>query len=142
MKILKYLLLFLFFASATTYAQKYRFKTSSFMVSNKDKKGKWSDWSKQQKSEMIVLLDMESHRIVVYSEVIQLFSIMKYGNQETKGDDDVVTFNCVDNNGVECTLSIYTRKKQGSRNQLYITYQDMIIAYNMKVEDDKAVKKK
>ena len=106
------------------------------MVSNKDNKGNWSDWSKQQKSEMIVALDMESHRIVVYSEIIQLFSIMKYGNQETKGDDDVVTFNCVDNNGVECTLSIYTRKKQGSRNQLYITYQDMIIAYNMIVEGE------
>lgn len=141
MKIFKYLLLILFFASATTYAQKYRFKTSSFMVSNKDNKGNWSDWSKPQKSEMVVTLDMESHRIVVYSEVIQLFSIMKYGNQENKGDDDVVTFNCVDNNGVECTLSIYTRKKQGNRNQLYITYQDMIIVYNMLVEEEPKPKK-
>lgn len=102
MKIFKYFLLILFLASATTYAQKYRFKTSSFMVSNKDNKGNWSDWSKPQKSQMVVTLDMENHRIVVYSEVIQLFSIMKYGNQETKGDDDVVTFDCVDNNGVEC----------------------------------------
>ncbi len=87
MKIFKYLLLILFLASASTYAQKYRFKTSSFMVSNKDKKGNWGEWSKPEKSKMIVLLDMESHRIVVYSEVIQLFSIIKYGNQETKGDD-------------------------------------------------------
>ncbi|WP_333809703.1 hypothetical protein [Flavobacterium sp.] len=142
MKIFRYLLLIIFFASATTYAQKYRFKTSSFMVSNKDNKGKWGDWSKLQKSEMIVLLDMENHRIVVYSEVIQLFSIMKYGEQVAKGDDDVVTFNCVDNNGVECILSIYTRKKQGNRNQLYITYQDMIIAYNMTVLEDKPTKKK
>ena len=136
MKIFKYFLLILFLASATKYAQKYRFKTSSFMVSNKDNKGNWSDWSKPQKSQMVVTLDMENHRIVVYSEVIQLFSIMKYGNQETKGDDDVVTFDCVDNNGVECILSIYTRKKQGNRNQLYITYQDMIIAYNMIVEEE------
>ncbi|MDP5027713.1 MAG: hypothetical protein NWQ14_05760 [Flavobacterium sp.] len=142
MKILKYLLLFLFFASATTYSQKYNFKTSGYMVSQKDKKGNWSDWSKLQKTEMTVLLDMESHRIVVYSEVLQLFSIMKYGNQEKKGDDDVVTFDCVDNNGVECTLAIYTRKKQGGRNQLYITYQDMIIAYNMIVFEDNPAKKK
>lgn len=142
MKILKYMLLFLFFASVSTYAQKYNFKTSGFMVSQKDKKGNWGEYSKLQKSEMAVLLDMESHRIVVYSEVIQLFSIMKYGEQETIGDDDVVKFNCVDNNGVECTLTIYTRKKQGGRNQLYITYQDMIIAYNMDVVDDKPLKKK
>ena len=141
MKSLKYLFLFLFFASATTYAQKYNFKTSGYMVSQKDNKGKWSDWSKLQKTEMTVLLDMESHRIVVYSEVIQLFSIIKYGNQETKGDDDVVSFDCVDNNGVECVLSIYTRKKQGNRNQLYITYQDMIIAYNMVVEAEPKPKK-
>mgnify|MGYP003435920811 CR=1 FL=1 len=118
MKSLKYIVLFLFFASVTTYAQKFNFKTSGYMVSQKDKKGNWSDWSKLQKSEMTVLLDMESHRIVVYSEVLQLFSIMKYGNQETIGDDDVVKFNCVDNNGVECVVTIYTRKKQGSRNQL------------------------
>ncbi len=132
----------MFFASATTYAQKYNFKTSGYMVSQKDNKGNWSDWSKLQKSEMTVLLDMESHRIVVYSEVLQLFSIMKYGNQETIGDDDVVKFNCVDNNGVECVLAIYTRKKQGGRNQLYITYEDMIIAYNMTVLEDKPAKKK
>ena len=117
MKSLKYILLFLFFASVTTYAQKFNFKTSGYMVSQKDKKGNWSEWSNLQKSEMTVLLDMESHRIVVYSEVLQLFSIMKYGNQETIGDDDVVKFNCVDNNGVECVLTIYTRKKQGGRNQ-------------------------
>ena len=132
----------MYFASVTAYAQKYNFKTSGFMVSQKDKKGNWGDWSKLQKTEMTVLLDMESHRIVVYSEVLQLFSIMKYGNQETIGDDDVVMFNCVDNNGVECTLAIYTRKKQGSRNQLYITYQDIIIAYNMDVLEDKTAKKK
>ena len=142
MKSLKYILLFLFFASVTTYAQKYNFKTSGYMVSQKDNKGNWSEWSKLQKSEMTVLLDMESHRIVVYSEILQLFSIMKYGNQETIGDDDVVKFNCVDNNGVECVLSIYTRKKQGGRNQLYITYEDMIIAYNMTVLEDKPAKKK
>ncbi|WP_445716021.1 hypothetical protein [Flavobacterium sp.] len=142
MKSLKYILLFLFFASVSTYAQKFNFKTSGYMVSQKDNKGNWSDWSKLQKSEMTVLLDMESHRIVVYSEVLQLFSIMKYGNQETIGDDDVVKFNCVDNNGVECTLAIYTRKKQGGRNQLYITYEDMIIAYNMTVLEDKSTKKK
>ena len=41
MKSLKYILLFLFFASATTYAQKYNFKTSGYMVSQKDKKGNW-----------------------------------------------------------------------------------------------------
>ena len=142
MKHLKSLLLFLFFVSTVSYAQKFNFKTSGYMVSQKDNKGNWSDWSKLQKSEMTVLLDMESHRIVVYSEILQLFSIMKYGNQETIGDDDVVKFDCVDNNGVECTLAIYTRKKQGGRNQLYITYQDMIIAYNMTVLEDNSSKKK
>ena len=141
MKHLKSLLLFLFFVSTVSYAQKFNFKTSGYMVSQKDNKGNWSDWSKLQKSEMTVLLDMESHRIVVYSEVLQLFSIMKYGNQETIGDDDVVKFNCVDNNGVECVLTIYTRKKQGGRNQLYITYEDMIIAYNMTVLEDKPAKR-
>ena len=43
MKSLKYILLFLFFASVTAYAQKYNFKTSGFMVSQKDKKGNYNE---------------------------------------------------------------------------------------------------
>ena len=38
---------------------------------------------------------------------------------------------CKDNDGVECNLSIITRKKQGNRKQLYINYGDQIIVYNI-----------
>ena len=47
---------------------------------------------------MTVLLDVESHRIVVYSEVLQAVFYYEIWKQETIGDDDVKKFNCVDNN--------------------------------------------
>ena len=131
MKILKYLLLILFLASASTYAQKYRFKTSSFMVSNKDKKGNWGEWSKPEKSKMIVLLDMESHRIVVYSEVIQLFTILGYDDPKTNDEGSLDTFHCVDNDGEKCILTIRTDNKS-KQKQLYIREDSRVLVYNMK----------
>jgi hypothetical protein len=45
--------------------------------------------------------------------------------------DSVYTFDCKDNNGNDCTLSIITRKKQDNRKQLYINYDKRVIVYNI-----------
>jgi hypothetical protein len=65
---------------------------------------------------ILVSLDTKKSRIVIYSEVIQLFEI-KY--QATEENDTDVALPCKDNNGDDCTLSIITRKQQDNRKQLY-----------------------
>lgn len=137
MKTLKYILFLFIFSFGIANAQQYRFKTTGYMVSQKDKKGKWGDFSKFKKSEMVVVLDTQKDRIVVYSEAIQLFNIMDYGEKKSTKTDDVVSFLCIDNLGVNCSLSIYTRKNKNNLNQLYIHYDDMVVVYNMVVIKDK-----
>lgn len=124
-------LVFLVMGLNHSYSQTYKFKTSGFSVMEKDQKGKWGKWSDLNLANILVKLDTDKSRIIVYSEVIQLFEIINYIPLEESETDSIYTFTCKDNNGDDCTLSIITRKKQDNRKQLYINYDDRIIVYNI-----------
>ena len=125
------ILLFLAFGLQQVQSQSYQFKTSGFSVLEKNERGKWGDWSNLDLVNLSVILDTNKHRIVVYSQEIQLFNILSYIEREENDTDVVYSFMCKDNDGRECKLSIITRKKQDYRKQLYINYDDHIIVYNM-----------
>ena len=112
-------------------SQTYKFNTSSLSVLEKTQNGNWGKWSDLQLVNILVKLDTDKNRIVVYSEVIQAFEIIDYIPLEESETDSVYSFTCKDNTGVNCTLSIITRKKQDNRKQLYINYEDRIILYNI-----------
>ncbi len=114
-----------------SYSQAYNFKTTGFSVLEKNDKGKWGKWSDLELATMMVTLDTNKNRIVIYSQIIQLFEIIEYQATEENDTDIVYSFTCKDNDGVECVLSIITRKKQDNRKQLYINYGDQIIVYNI-----------
>lgn len=114
-----------------SYSQTYSFKTSGLSVMQKDQNGKWGKWSDLNLVNILVKLDTDKSRIVVYSEIIQLFEIIDYIPLEENETDSIYSFTCKDNNGENCTLSIITRKNQNNRKQLYINYSDRIILYNI-----------
>ncbi|WP_338375651.1 hypothetical protein [uncultured Flavobacterium sp.] len=128
------IVLFVLFIGFSSYSQTFLFKATSLSVTEKNNKGKWSDWTKPVKSELIIKIDGVSHRVVVYSEEIQLFNIIKYNEVKKTETDIISSYNCVDNNGIECVVSVYTRKNQNNRKQLYITYEDLIIEYNIEFD--------
>lgn len=131
-KIIGYLFfLFLSLGWQQSYGQVYKFSTSGFSVLEKNEKGKWGNWSDLELTKMMVSLDTNKNRIVIYSQVIQLFEIVEYLPATENETDIVYSFSCKDNDGVDCTLSIITRKKQENRKQLYINYGDQIIVYNI-----------
>ena len=125
------LLFFLVVGLQHSYGQVYKFKTSGFSVLEKNEKGKWGKWSDLNLVNIVVSLDTNKNRIVVYSNIIQLFEIIDYQTIEENDTDIVYSFSCKDNEGVNCTLSIITRKKQYNRKQLYINYDNRIIVYNI-----------
>ncbi|WP_291103008.1 MULTISPECIES: hypothetical protein [unclassified Flavobacterium] len=125
------LLVFLGMGLHQSYGQTYKFSTSGFSVLEKNEKGKWGKWSDLDLVNILVTLDTDKNRIVVYSQAIQLFEIVDYYPLEENENDAVYAFTCKDNNGEDCTLSIITRKKQGNRKQLYINYDDRIFLYNI-----------
>ncbi|WPR70421.1 hypothetical protein SLW70_10755 [Flavobacterium sp. NG2] len=124
-------LLFFGFGIHTAQSQTYKFKTSGLSVLEKKQNGKWGNWSNLQLTNILVTLDTNKNRIVVYSEAIQLFNIVTYLPAEENENDTVYSFTCKDNDGIDCTVSIITRKKQGNRKQMYINYGERIILYNI-----------
>lgn len=114
-----------------SYGQTYKFSTSGLSVLEKDQRGNWGKWSDLKLVNILVKLDTDKNRIIVYSEAIQVFEIVDYIPLEENETDGVYSFTCKDNNGEDCTLSIITRKKQDNRKQLYINYEDRIILYNI-----------
>lgn len=124
-------LLFLMMGLQHSFGQNYKFKTSGFSVLEKTEKGKWGKWSDLDLVNILVTLDTDKNRIVVFSQIIQLFEIIVYQPVEENDTDIVYSFTCKDNEGVDCTVSIITRKNQGNRKQLYINYEDRIIVYNI-----------
>lgn len=125
------ILLFLILGFQHSYSQNYKFKTSGFSVLEKNDKGKWGKWSDLNLVNILVTLDTSKNRIVVYSQIIQLFEIIDYQPTEENDTDIVYSFTCKDNEGVDCMVSIITRKKQENRKQLYINYDNRIIVYNI-----------
>lgn len=133
MKALKIVAFLFFFVAGTqqTFAQKYRFKTSSYSVMEKNAKGGWRKWSDFKDTSLIITLDGDKNRIVVNSAQTQLYNIEVYGKTIENETDKTVTFNCIDNSGDRCVIEIITRKKQGNRIQFYINYPDLKIVYNI-----------
>ena len=130
LKTLFFLLIFLT-GTVSTVAQIYRFKTSSLSIIEKDKKGKWGNWSDFKKAELIIELDGSKNRIIINSEQLQLFTIASYGKVTDNETDKTVPFLCEDNNGAPCMIMIITRKKENNRMQIYVNYQDLKMVYNV-----------
>lgn len=122
---------FLIFGIQQSEAQTYKFLTTGFSVMEKDANGDWGKWSELQPASIVVTLDTNKGRIVIYSQEIQLFDILKYEETEENENDLIYNFTCTDDDGMPFTISIITRKKQDNRKQLYITQKDVIVVYNI-----------
>lgn len=132
MKFLKNIgLLFLLFVGINASAQVYRFETSGVSMSVKSAKGIWSAYTPFRDTKIIVTLDTNKDRIVVYSEVIQLYTILGYDDSKTNEQGSIDSFQCVNNDGEKCVLVIRT-DKESKQKQLYIKEDSRVLVYNMK----------
>ena len=126
-----FILFLVVFGMQESHSQVYKFLTTGFSVLEKTEKGKWGKWSDLDLVTLLVKLDTDKNRIVIYSQAIQLFEIVDYHTIEENENDRIHSFTCKDTNGEDCTISIITRKKQDNRKQLYINYGERIILYNI-----------
>lgn len=130
---MKKLVAILFFGLCTQlgFSQTYQFKTVNYSVSQKTEKGTWSKWSKTQPTELLINLDRDKNRFVVHSEIIQLFSILKYEDKVETAEGTSNKYFCVDNVGLDTVITIVSPKNAGSSKQIYIANEEMIIEYDL-----------
>jgi hypothetical protein len=144
MKTIKTLLLFLVLSVGIqkTFGQTYKFEAIGFSVLEKDNKGAWGKWSDLQAVNIVITLDTDKNRIIVYSKEIQLYEIQNYEQKQDNETDEIYPFVCKDIDGEPFTISIITRKNQDNRKQLYINQKNVIIVYNIVNFPDKVIKAK
>ena len=144
MKIIKILFLFLIFSLGIqkTLSQTYKFEATGFSVLEKDTKGSWGSWSELKPVNIVITLDTNKNRIVVYSKEIQLYEIQNYEEKQDSETDEIYPFACKDIDGEPFTISIIIRKNQGNRKQLYINQKNVIIVYNIVNFPDKGISDK
>jgi len=126
-----FLVLFLTISVQKIEAQVYKFVATGFSVMEKDEKDNWGKWSDYQPTNIVIALDLDKKRIVVYSKEIQFYNIEKFEEKIENDDDLIFPFSCIDIDGEPFTISFITRKKQESRKQLYINQKDVILVYNI-----------
>jgi len=125
-----------------TFGQTYKFEAIGFSVLEKDNKGAWGKWSDLQAVNIVITLDTDKNRIIVYSKEIQLYEIQNYEQKQDNETDEIYPFVCKDIDGEPFTISIITRKNQDNRKQLYINQKNVIIVYNIVNFPDKEIKAK
>ena len=131
MRFLKHLLFLLFLTSFSSYAQQFRFKTTSLTVLEKDKKNVWGKWSKPQKTAMMVTLDYEKNKIVIYSREIQHYKIVEYLDKEVTKVDEINAYLCKNQYGESVKIAFMTRIDQGNKPQLYVYFKDFVFCYDI-----------
>jgi hypothetical protein len=105
----------------------------------KDTKGAWGSWSELQPVNIVITLDTDKNRIIVYSKEIQLYEIQNYEQKQDSETDEIYPFVCKDIDGEPFTISIITRKNQDNRKQLYINQRNVIVVYNIVNFPDKGI---
>ncbi|WP_249684765.1 hypothetical protein [Flavobacterium sp. CYK-55] len=123
--------------ASSAQAQVYKFLTTGFSVMERNERGEWGKWSDLKEASIVIMLDTNKNRFVVYSQEVQLYNIVQYQPEEENDTDIINAFSCSDDDGQPFTISIITRKNQGNRKQLYINQKDFIVVYNIVNHIDK-----
>lgn len=133
MKNLKILILLLTIGMGfqKSYAQPIRFKTSSVSFTDKKSDGSWNEWSDFVEANVLITLDAKKDLILINSAEVQSFKINAYGEIEDTEELNIVPFECTDNKFSKCKILIITKKKENSRMQIYINYNEVKFVYNI-----------
>jgi hypothetical protein len=130
MRLVKYLVVFIFFFGTVTYAQQFKFKTTNVSVLQKDAKGKWGKWSKPTPTEIIVSLDYDKDKIVIYSSEIQHYKVLEYLPKQVSKVDEITSFICRNQEGITVKIAIILRLDV-KKAQLYVYHKNFTFAYDI-----------
>lgn len=137
MKKVKFIIIaIIFFVTNDSWAQQFSFKTSSLTVLEKNARGEWGKWSKPEAQKLIIRLDYDHDKIVVYSNIIQYYKIVEYLPKEVTEKDEINSYLCKNLDGYALKVSIILRKDQGNKAQLYVYQDNLIFCYDIEENID------
>lgn len=132
MRILRYFVFLFLIASASVFAQQFKFKTTSLTVLERGgRMNEWGKWSEPEPTQLFISLDFDKDKIVVYSRDIQHYRIIEALPKQVTKDDEINSYLCKNQFGEKAKLSFIVRKNEKNRTQLYIYFTDIIFCYDI-----------
>ena len=113
---------------ATLSAQIYTMRTTMVAATMVDDFGDWEEWSDWEETNLLVKFDISNLRITIYSEEKQVYDIIRSEDAVTdESGDTIYVFQCVDADGVECTVKfMYRESLEDKRSEIYVVYDDLV----------------
>lgn len=133
MNILKKIVLVLVFCfSVTAFSQaRVDYTSTAVTMSVMQNNGKWSDYQPFKKTEVPVKVDFQNNRIVIYSEIEQVYRIGEYYPEKETKAEYINFFRCLSNDGDTTEITLKTSKKS-NESQIYIKDKTRVLIYNLK----------
>ena len=124
------ILMFMFGLTLTSNAQTLYFKTTEFAIRYKTNYG-WGNWSDWQPSDMKVKMDLDDDLIIIYSEKIQIYQVLRdEGNYTDDSGGKQQKFYIIDQDDDHGYLRL--RIERNGNSQIYIDFNDVMWVYNVK----------
>ncbi len=131
----KFILLFLLaFSAVVASAQSLKFNAYELSYRYVDGDGEWSEWSDWEKTSILVIINLDEDLITVYSQKMQKYNVKEYVGENEDSDGNSMTFNCVNDDGVNCNIRI--RAQKNGVRQLYVDFEDFSWVYNLDEKSD------
>ncbi len=132
MKKLTIAFLFLLMVFGSVKAQTRVLRCYSYAEKHKDYYGTWTEWSEMRATNFEIVMNFDAEHFTFFSEKTHYYRVLENeGHKVDKDGDDVYCFYCEDGDGVRCRISIYKLNSQSGRNQVYISFSDLSLVYNV-----------
>lgn len=126
----KFLLLLTILISTQAFSQVLRFRTTAYSQKYVDSYGYWTNWSEWEKSDMLVIFDLDDDIIKIYSPKIQTYLILEH--LRTYSDNSggkQIEWSCIDQDYDKGHIRL---REINNTYQLYIDFSNISWVYNLR----------
>lgn len=114
-----------------SYSQIYKFKATSLASKYQMTSNNWSAWSDWEKTDVLIVMNLDELRIIIYSQEVQKYDIINIGDKSIDDDgNETMPLRCVDKDGLICNIRLVTPYSKNKNKQLYIDYKNFMIVYS------------
>lgn len=110
-----------------------KFRTTDISFKYLENNNKWNNWTEWEPADLLVVFNFNKKQIKIYSQETQIFDIVSVENDKKKKSEKLISFKCIDKDGVECLVEYWERedKKNEDYLQLYIKYVNLKYVYSL-----------
>lgn len=90
--------------------------------------GAWASWTD---TDILITIDIDHERIRIFSENEQDYTIIQFfGEKIDRDGDKILTFSCVNEEGIKCNIRIVKLLSKDGTSQLYVDFSNITWVYN------------